>query len=370
MRLVTELYGGGLARVVELVGAERARRAATSSLDDELVASLLLVHGLHPDGLGSRVEAALDERAAVPRPARRRRRADRHRRGGRGRAAAAARQLRRLPVVGGDAPAGGRAGHPGGRARDRDHRRGATRASSPAPGPPRRPGGARPQAGLRLVPRPRCWREPASRWPCSRASGRRRRGRRPEPERAVRAVRRADPPGARPPRRPRRPAACCAPAAAATCCSPRTGRAAAATGPSPTATSRFPGAGLTAAEWDALQIPVERRVLLPQLGARPGGGLLPGPRGRHRVAAARSTRGPTSSPASPCSPRCSPTSRRSWCGRRGRRRGPRVLPGPHRRLLRAGRPAAPAVAGLRRRPARPTTPSTSSSPACGPGRRP
>ena len=48
--------------------------------DDELVASLLLVHGLHPDDLDERVERALD----VVRPylgvARRRRRAARHRR--------------------------------------------------------------------------------------------------------------------------------------------------------------------------------------------------------------------------------------------------------------------------------------------------
>ncbi len=47
--------------------------------------------------------------------------------------------------------------------------------------------------------------------------------------------------------------------------------------------------------------------------------------------------------------RCSPTSRRSSCApTRDARRG-RVLPRADRRLLRAGRPAAPAVAGLRRR---------------------
>ncbi len=59
LRLVTELYGGALARVMELVDGDAptlARRLA----DDELVASLLLVHGLHPDGLESRVERALE----------------------------------------------------------------------------------------------------------------------------------------------------------------------------------------------------------------------------------------------------------------------------------------------------------------------
>ena len=59
VRLVTELYGGGLARVVELVGAG-APDVLDQLLADELVSSLLLVHGLHPDGLGSRVEAALE----------------------------------------------------------------------------------------------------------------------------------------------------------------------------------------------------------------------------------------------------------------------------------------------------------------------
>jgi Fe-S cluster biogenesis protein NfuA len=58
LRLVTELYGAGLARVIELAGA-----TAPSLLDafvaDDLVASLLLVHGLHPEPLVERVEAAL-----------------------------------------------------------------------------------------------------------------------------------------------------------------------------------------------------------------------------------------------------------------------------------------------------------------------
>ncbi len=58
LRLVTDLYGGGLARVVELVASidpGAVRRLA----DDELVASLLLVHGLHPDDLAARLDRAL-----------------------------------------------------------------------------------------------------------------------------------------------------------------------------------------------------------------------------------------------------------------------------------------------------------------------
>jgi Fe-S cluster biogenesis protein NfuA len=58
LRLVSELYGAGLARVVELAG-EHAPKLIDELVADELVASLLLVHGLHPESLGRRVEAAL-----------------------------------------------------------------------------------------------------------------------------------------------------------------------------------------------------------------------------------------------------------------------------------------------------------------------
>ena len=59
LRLVTELYGGALARVMELVDGD-APTLARRLTEDELVASLLLVHGLHPDALGARVERALE----------------------------------------------------------------------------------------------------------------------------------------------------------------------------------------------------------------------------------------------------------------------------------------------------------------------
>ncbi len=58
LRLVAELYGAGFARAMELAG-----RYAPSLIDqfvaDELVASLLLVQGLHPESIDNRVEAAL-----------------------------------------------------------------------------------------------------------------------------------------------------------------------------------------------------------------------------------------------------------------------------------------------------------------------
>jgi Fe-S cluster biogenesis protein NfuA/nitrite reductase/ring-hydroxylating ferredoxin subunit len=56
--LVTELYGGGLARILELAGEDDAllRRMA----DDDLVASLLVLHDLHPLDLEDRVHQAID----------------------------------------------------------------------------------------------------------------------------------------------------------------------------------------------------------------------------------------------------------------------------------------------------------------------
>jgi len=62
LSLVTELYGAGLAAVVRTLNAEEAGPSVTARLlDDELVASLLLLHGLHPDDLADRVQKALVE---------------------------------------------------------------------------------------------------------------------------------------------------------------------------------------------------------------------------------------------------------------------------------------------------------------------
>jgi Fe-S cluster biogenesis protein NfuA len=58
LRSVTDLYGGALARVVE-IAEESAPEVTRRLAEDELVASLLLVHGLHPESARARVEAAL-----------------------------------------------------------------------------------------------------------------------------------------------------------------------------------------------------------------------------------------------------------------------------------------------------------------------
>ena len=59
LRLVTELYGAGLERIVAVVG-EVDPQLLGRLADDELVASLLMVHGLHPDGVEARVLKALE----------------------------------------------------------------------------------------------------------------------------------------------------------------------------------------------------------------------------------------------------------------------------------------------------------------------
>jgi Fe-S cluster biogenesis protein NfuA len=56
VRLVVELYGAGLERTVELAGPEVTERL----VEDELVASQLVLHGLHPKDTETRVVEALD----------------------------------------------------------------------------------------------------------------------------------------------------------------------------------------------------------------------------------------------------------------------------------------------------------------------
>ena len=60
LSLVTDLYGGGLARIVE-IAQQSDDKFLRQMLDDELVGSLLLVHGLSPDDLTTRVERALEK---------------------------------------------------------------------------------------------------------------------------------------------------------------------------------------------------------------------------------------------------------------------------------------------------------------------
>ena len=57
VRLVVELYGAGLERTVTLAGPEVLERL----VEDELVASLLVLHGLHPKDTRTRVVEALDQ---------------------------------------------------------------------------------------------------------------------------------------------------------------------------------------------------------------------------------------------------------------------------------------------------------------------
>lgn len=56
VREVADLYGAGLDRILRLVEPEVRDRLAA----DDLIASLLLVHGLHPHDVHTRVSAALD----------------------------------------------------------------------------------------------------------------------------------------------------------------------------------------------------------------------------------------------------------------------------------------------------------------------
>jgi Fe-S cluster biogenesis protein NfuA len=58
LRLVSELYGAGFARAIELA-QRHAPGLIAAFVEDDLVSSLLLVQGLHPDSLDNRVEAAL-----------------------------------------------------------------------------------------------------------------------------------------------------------------------------------------------------------------------------------------------------------------------------------------------------------------------
>jgi len=61
VRLVADLYGAGLERLLELLYARGALRddVLDALAGDDLVASLLLVHGLHPYDVRTRVEQAL-----------------------------------------------------------------------------------------------------------------------------------------------------------------------------------------------------------------------------------------------------------------------------------------------------------------------
>jgi Fe-S cluster biogenesis protein NfuA len=62
VRLVTDLYGAGLERLLEILhlAGRLDAKVLAAIAEDDLVASLLLVHGLHPYDLPTRVEDALE----------------------------------------------------------------------------------------------------------------------------------------------------------------------------------------------------------------------------------------------------------------------------------------------------------------------
>ncbi|MFG3152003.1 hypothetical protein ACGF7W_08140 [Streptomyces sp. NPDC048219] len=68
VRVLMEFYGAGLARAVDLLGRDPgapAERALSTLLGDDLVASLLVLHGLHPEDTPTRIARALE---GLPQP--------------------------------------------------------------------------------------------------------------------------------------------------------------------------------------------------------------------------------------------------------------------------------------------------------------
>ena len=63
LQAVLALYGEGLERILQLLGnaGPDATAAREALLQDKLVCSLLLIHGLHPDSLATRIAAALEK---------------------------------------------------------------------------------------------------------------------------------------------------------------------------------------------------------------------------------------------------------------------------------------------------------------------
>jgi len=59
---VVELHGAALARMLESISRHRpGEQALEEAIEDDLVASVLLLHGLHPDPIETRVLGALDK---------------------------------------------------------------------------------------------------------------------------------------------------------------------------------------------------------------------------------------------------------------------------------------------------------------------
>src|SRR5919112_1639718 len=61
VQALLELYGEGLGRIVEIVGRLGSQDLKDELLADELITHLLILHGLHPGDVETRVIGALDE---------------------------------------------------------------------------------------------------------------------------------------------------------------------------------------------------------------------------------------------------------------------------------------------------------------------
>jgi Fe-S cluster biogenesis protein NfuA len=63
VRVLLDLHAAGLARILDLLAqaGDGAPAALEACKRDDLVSSLLLLHGLHPEGLETRVRRALDK---------------------------------------------------------------------------------------------------------------------------------------------------------------------------------------------------------------------------------------------------------------------------------------------------------------------
>jgi Fe-S cluster biogenesis protein NfuA len=60
IQLLTQMYGAGLARILQILNEDEASKEFIDSLcKDNLVGSLLVLHGLHPDNVETRIERAL-----------------------------------------------------------------------------------------------------------------------------------------------------------------------------------------------------------------------------------------------------------------------------------------------------------------------
>ena len=349
-RLVTELYGAGLDRVVELArrrGPRAARRAGRRRAGRQPAArarpasrrprSTRVAPPWSRCGPSSATTAAT---SSCSTSTRRRRRAP-----------APARQLRRLPVVGGDAAACRRAGDRRGRARDRDHRRGGAdrrRGEPPRSSPSPSSSVASPSRSFddRRAERPATTRSAC----CARI-------RRTPPRRATSA--RASAATCAPRRSPTSTATSSTSSSAACMCTCRGcyllftpdgaggGRYRAV--PDRYA-RRSPTSQLSPGQWDALQIPVSVAFFFVNSALDRVAAFYPSPAGATESLLSLDTwdevvaANPELATLEPDVEAFLVRVDRDATRRRG------VLPGADRRLLRARRPAAPALARLRRRP--------------------